>query len=610
MGDGVEAKPSFWIEESNGEPLPRLSMKRKARSKRMRFIGWGSEQLIEFLQSIGEDTNKQLSQYDVTDIINKYVNVNSLSDPNKKKKINCDEKLYSLFGRKTIVRVRIHDMLESHFAENQEESPDNFSCSSEDEHAGRANGQKNIWSSERKTPYEKKVLEAPKSIFAAIVPDNLKLVYLKKSLVQKLLKDPETVEGKLVGSFVRVKSDPNDYYQKNSHQLLQVTGLKKTSQTNSTSTGTNCMSSEITLQASNYVKDICVSMLSDDNFSQEECEDLHQRVKDGLLRRPMIVELEAKAQILHEDITRHWLVGELALLQKRIDRANEKGWRREYPFIIYLERRQVLQSPDEQTRLLSEVPKVIADCSEAEVVTPDVPDAVEQRNDRSAKPAVLTGACEISTSNVAVATAGTLSTKMYFSMDPGETEVVTPDFPDAIEQRNNGSAKLAVLTGACEISTSNVATAGTFSTKMYFSTDPGEDLHAPAQVERKLSTESISESNDDIELQKQQPESKIKMDSKVQPVDIENGSNGVINREVIELSDDEESADSHCNGQNLEQDMTSELWHYLDPQGDIQGPFALSSLRRWSEANYFPPDFKIWKSGQTQHKAVLLRDIL
>ncbi|KAE9588334.1 hypothetical protein Lalb_Chr22g0354251 [Lupinus albus] len=68
----------------------------------------------------------------------------------------------------------------------------------------------------------------------------------------------------------------------------------------------------------------------------EECKDLHQRVKDGLVKKPMIVDVERTARALHEDMTKHWLARELTMLQNLIDRTNEKGWRREYPFLIYV----------------------------------------------------------------------------------------------------------------------------------------------------------------------------------------------------------------------------------------------------------------------------------
>ncbi|KAK9292434.1 hypothetical protein L1049_020405 [Liquidambar formosana] len=329
MDGTVEDGTLFWMEESKGQICFTMKTKRKVKSKKKEFVGWGSRQLFEFLESIGQDTNKQLSQYDVTAIINEYVNANNLIHPRKKKRIVCDERLHSLFGRKSVGRNKIHDLLEAHFAENQEESDDGFFYSSEEgeDDVLTPHKQQKISSSDRKTHQKKIVVETPKSCFASVIPENIKLIYLKKSLVEDLLKEPATFENKVVGSFVRIKSDPNDYFQKNSHQLLQVTGVKKAPQTGETST-------EILLQVSNFIKEITICMLSDDNFSEEECADLRQRVKDGLLERPTVVGLEQKARILHEDITKHWLVRELSLLQNLIDRANEKGWRKEYPLHI------------------------------------------------------------------------------------------------------------------------------------------------------------------------------------------------------------------------------------------------------------------------------------
>ncbi|CAL5379985.1 unnamed protein product [Camellia sinensis] len=350
--DIEEHKP---VKKMNRSKQKEVVMKREVKSNKRDFIGWGSKSLIDFLASIGKDTSKKISQYDVCSIINEYINENKLFCPEKKKKILCDGRLKSVLGRKTMNRIKIYDLLEPHFFENLEpldEDELGHTSEDEDENVTVACQKQRKLNTNRKSPENEVAINAPQSCFASIVAENIKLVYLKRSLVQELLKQPETFESKVIGSFVRVKSDPNDYFQRNSHQLVQVTGMKKISK------GDNNM--QILLQVSNMSKGICISVLSDKNFSEiffvfqknssnfpaiifllfptklfflyfkedtkeslqtplnqkfmektleylrrEECEDLREKVKGGLLKKPTIVDLEQKARSLHEDITKH-----------------------------------------------------------------------------------------------------------------------------------------------------------------------------------------------------------------------------------------------------------------------------------------------------------------
>ncbi|XP_038887283.1 uncharacterized protein At5g08430-like [Benincasa hispida] len=281
-----------WIESSRQQVCTPVRMKRKIRSKRYEFVGWGSRPLIEFLESIGKDIKEKISRHDVTSIINEYVNINNLLHPSRKKRILCDDRLHSIFGRKTIGRIKIHDMLEPHFAENQDESDDDFSYSSDEtENFLNTLKRENGIIPGRKLSQKTKVRVNPNCSFAAVVPGNINLVYLRKSLVEELVKDHQTFESKLIGSFVRIKSDPHDYLQKNTHQLVQVIGVKKISISGDLGTG-------FLLHVSNVMKDVSICMLSDENFSEEECKDLDLRIKNGLIKRLTIVSFSFVAQMV------------------------------------------------------------------------------------------------------------------------------------------------------------------------------------------------------------------------------------------------------------------------------------------------------------------------
>ncbi|PKI57817.1 hypothetical protein CRG98_021884 [Punica granatum] len=352
--------------ESDGcDKMKRARSKRKrSNGKFLEFEGWGSKPLIHFLSAIGEDTTKELSRFDVDTIISRYIQEKNLFHQGKgrKKKVHCDEKLYAIFRKKTLNKHLIYHLLERHFVETKVPSDED----EEDDDSGNIAGvrgrkntravkklksssyerkskEKRLVSKIEKVPKVPKVPEIQKSCFAAINNDNLKLVYLRRSFVEELLKQSQTAEGKIVGSFVKVKMDPTYYLNKSSHQLLQVTGLRGLKQG---STVNNSM--EILLELSSLSKPVSIKMLSDNDLSAEECEDLRERMENGTSKKPTVMELQLKAASLHEDITK------LVYLNLVWSRTKDE----------YLERKALLKTPSEQERRLKRVPKVIPENGE------------------------------------------------------------------------------------------------------------------------------------------------------------------------------------------------------------------------------------------------------
>lgn len=126
------------------------------------------------------------------------------------------------------------------------------------------------------------------------------------------------------------------------------------------------------------------------------------------------------------------------------------------------------------------------------------------------------------------------------------------------------------------------------------------------------------------EQNEEQTEVRDESNRQTQPVSSEEKNNSQVKvvekqipmAEVIDLSDDDNEAGSDGNqflsGGNhaLHDHPESMIWYYVDPQGETQGPFSMSSLKRWSDCDYFPPDFTVWKRGQEKEEAVLLSTIL
>ncbi|KAH6789706.1 hypothetical protein C2S51_004712 [Perilla frutescens var. frutescens] len=636
-------KDTFWVEESSVQSSVCKKRKRRVGKRKIEFIGWGSRPLIEFLEAIGKDTGEKHSRQEVAAFINKYVNEKNLASAEKKKKIICDERLFALFGKKSVPRIKVFDMLEEHFAENHDDSDDDEFLDSSDEDYGE---KKSFELKKNPTGQMKKALKIPKSCFAAVIPENIKLIYLKKSVIQELQKFPESFEFKIMGSFVRMKSDPNDIYQKNRFQLQQVTGLEKVSVVGDADI-------EIHLRVSNFFKDVPICMLSDDNFSEEEVEDIQDRIKAGSLNRLTVNELQQKAQVLHADITKNWIAKEISLLQKRAEHANEKGWQREYPLIClhlcflncysalnilkvsifivnaadsiciknleftkfeYLERRKMLQKPSEQEKLLFKLPEVIAEELEPEVAVAD--DSEKEEINACSPKSILRGSSDVSSTDASGS--GEIGTPPKVILgDPhaltGEIDtppkVISGD-PLALKVQNggiDGVVHVPLKDPKAEIGEQGKLvpnlTYDESSREMQMQGVGSGEKHPQGEPEQRLRITGEIHGGSSREMQQQVMGSREKGKA-------EQRSSTTV---VIELSDDESEEDDGVKSggrRNGGENPNEAVWHYVDPQGQIQGPFPLCLLKRWSDANYFYSGFTVWKSGQTPNDGVLLVDVL
>ncbi|KAL0357230.1 UNVERIFIED_CONTAM: hypothetical protein Scaly_1408700 [Sesamum calycinum] len=458
-------------------------MQTPAKSTRNYFIGWASRPLIEFLASIGKSTSEEMSQRDVTSIVN-------------------EEKIIS--------KHRVYDLLEAHFAENHDESEDSDpEYDSEDNNGGKPNEFENV-----------------------------KLVYLKRSLLYELLKEPESFEEKVIGCFVRVKSDPYDYLSRNSYQLMQVKGVK------TVQNGDN--NTEIVLLFSSVPKEIHLNLLSDDDFSEEECSDLRQKVAAGLLERPTVGELEQKAKILHKDITMH-----------------------------YLEKKKRLQTPSEQLRLLENVPTVIPDLSELDSNTEDIMN--DMKMDESAPKSILQYNQTIPSDRCQDNRRSEEKTHHGHASSP-ERKQPLPVSERALTQLLHGGTPNSAL--------------------KHENLTPGELLQLTSE-EKTNKSEAEQSSLKSQDMHNEQATRKTGQDtSKAEVIELLSDDDNADSSKITSVLDNQETDDPE-----------RQKWCIQGPCGE-QDKCTLSVLKRWSETSPYASKFKVWKEDQSEENAVWLPEAI
>ncbi|RCV17656.1 hypothetical protein SETIT_3G237300v2 [Setaria italica] len=557
----------------NGMTMKIKSFRKGAKSMRNGFVGWGSKELIEFLSSIGKDTSETLDQYGVADVVKNYIRQNDLLQKDKKKLVICDEKLQPLFRKSKVRYNKIHYLLERHIAANMI-LEDEALASSEDNRDSVMTKKARIASYQPSAP--KCTPEINKRCFASLVCDNINLIYLRRSLVVHLLKEPDTFESKVIGCFVRIKNDRKDYsfhMHKKLYQLGQVTGIRKTTEEDKIKDISNVLLCIFNMP------DISISMLSDEDFDEEECQDLHLLAQNKSFKRYTVGDLEEKARSLRRDIMSHWINRELQRLDRLIDMANEKGWRKAKD--EYLDKKQLLRKPSEQQRLLEEVPRVIPEMEDSK----DTEVQVTTR-DRSTKKST-------------VAFQGTNGTRASFFKSTAEEKF----------KGTGGERELSLKSLSEEKSeANNVCGIPSVQNLDNNAADKGAEVSVDGDTAGAIVQRQSIEATDVITIDDDDDDHPCEKSGQA-TVDLDADDAGDTHH--AEHKTNNISRRGHRNvkvkrGASLHMRM----WHYIDPQGDEQGPFTMEHLRNWWNNGYFRDDFRVWRTGQTSDTAIKLIDAL
>ncbi|AQK93707.1 zinc ion binding [Zea mays] len=615
--DDDDNKPSSTT-KFNGTSNTMKFFLREDRPMKNGYVGWGSKELMEFLSSIGKDTLNSLDQHGATEVVKVYIQQKGLLARDKKKLVICDDKLKILFRRSKVRYNRIYSLLGKHIAVNMTSEDETF-ANSDDNNETFVRKKARIGNYSSSTP--KCTPEINKRCFAALVRHNIDLIYLKKSLVVDLLREPDTFGSKVIGCFVRIKIDLNDYsfymhkkvhQHRKLYQLGLVTGTSKSPEEYKI----NDVSTDILLCISS-IPDIKISSLSDEEYEEGD--------------------LEEKARSLRREIVNHWISKELQRLERLIDRASEKGWRKEYPCYTssfnhfeYLDKKQLLRKPSEQQRLLEEVPQVIPETednkdTEFQVTGQDKP---IQKSTVALQGTYVTRASFLK-SHTGKKSKGTdgerdLSLESLSEEKPEVNKAHTDGGTAVIHNQNRSTtAAIAALPKYLHRHAATEANnAGDISSVQELD---GEGVKASTDVD----TTGTDVQHGSIEATKANAAGDApgaffqKQCAKAADVitiddDDEDNSHRCYKEEqtaVVDLEADY-AGDNHpvqleANSRGHKHVKVKErIWYYIDPQGDEQGPFTMQHLSIWWSNGFFPGDFRVWRTGQTSNDAILLVDAL
>lgn len=524
---------------------------------------WATKELLDFVAHMKNGDTSVLSQFDVQELLLEYIKRNNLRDPQLKSHILCDSRLKLLFDKPRVGHFEMLKLLEFHFLIKQEAPKDVFIQGGvvdvNEIHELAQNNVDKLMGKDKKRKTRKKGEELPPQTnpneYAAIDVHNINMIYLRRSLMENLIEDKENFRDKVVGSVVRIRISGGE--QKNDlYRLVQVVGVTKVSVPYKIS---NKMT-DVMLEVSNLDKKEVVSIaaISNQDFSEDECRRLRQSIKCGLVKRFIVGEIQEKALALQSVRLNDWLETETLRLNHLRDRASENGRKRELRECV--EKLELLKTPEEHQRRLHKIPDVHLDPNmdpdhESDEEAEQLDSQKRAQNARPRYSGKTEGGKPVSLrKNVGIADTGSRACNV--PTPPSEQrDMSTGSYPNIEESAAEALQRLSEGIDACrsnswerprnEVSCLGLGTDGLNNQAVGISTIASRTLTPPSSVGNTPSAYSNE----------------------------------------------------------------TKLWHYIDPNGKIQGPFCMLQLQKWSTTGYFPPDMRIW-AGDRQDNSILLTDAL
>lgn len=325
---------------------------------------WASKELLEFVSYLKNGDLSEVTQFDVQSLLLDYVKRNNLRDPRRKSHVTCDARLVKLFGKPQVGHVEMLKLLDFHFLvkdENKKNPTHGISPAAVIQAAGNGDTDGILAMSKDKKRKSRKKGEERGHVnnldeYAAIDAHNISLIYLSRRLMETLINDSGKFHDIVVGSVVRIRISCSDQKQ-DIYRLVQVVGTSKAAVPYKI--GDRAVDLMLDVLNLDKKETFSIEAISNQEISEDECRRLRQSIKCGLVKRLTVGQLQEKALALREVKLNDWMEAEVLRLNHLIDRANEKGRKKELRECI--QKLELLKTPKERQRKLEAIPVIHAD---------------------------------------------------------------------------------------------------------------------------------------------------------------------------------------------------------------------------------------------------------